>query len=56
MIQQVNWKAKFQEKLKKMKSKLPEKVYKKLYPTRYYRCKFYGNSKIHKLSTTTWMT
>ena len=51
MIQQVNGKAKFQQKLKKMKSKLPEKIYKKFYPTRYYRSKFYGNSKIHKLST-----
>ena len=32
-------------------SKLPKKVYGKLDPARTYPYKFYGNAKVHKLST-----
>ena len=42
---------KVQRTLRKIKSKLPENVYKKLYPTGSYPGKFYGNAKVHKLST-----
>ena len=42
--------SKVQRTLRKIKSKLPENVYKKLYPTGSYPGKFYGNAKIHKLS------
>ena len=34
-----------------MKSKLTENVYRKLYPTGSYPGKFYGNAKVHTLST-----
>ena len=37
--------------MRKIKSKLPENVYKKFYPTGSYPSKFYGNAKVHKLST-----
>ena len=37
--------------MRKIKSKLHENVYKKLYPTGSYPGKFYGNAKVHKLST-----
>ena len=43
--------SKVQRTLRKIKSKLPEYVYKKLYLTRSYPGKFYGNAKVHKLST-----
>ena len=43
--------AKVQRTLRKIKSKLPEKVYKKLYPTGSYPVKFYGNKKVRELST-----
>ena len=43
--------SKVQRSLRKIKSKLPENVYKKLYPTGSYPGKFYGNAKVHKLST-----
>ena len=43
--------SKVQGTLRKIKSKLPEKVYKKLYRARSYPGKFYGNAKVHKLST-----
>ena len=36
--------------LRKIKSKLPENIYKKFYPTGPAPGKFYGNAKIHKLS------
>ena len=36
--------------LRKIKSKLPQKAYKKLYPTGSCPGKFYGNAKVHKLS------
>ena len=35
--------------LRKIKSKLPENVYEKLYWTESYSGKFYGNAKVHKL-------
>ena len=44
--------SKLQITLRKIKSKLHENVYKKLYPTGSYSGKFYGNAKVHKLSTT----
>ena len=37
--------------LRKIKSKLPENIYKKLYPTVSYPGKLYRNAKVHKLST-----
>ena len=37
--------------LRKIKSKLPENIYKKLYPTGSYPGKLYRNTKVHKLST-----
>ena len=40
-----------QRTLRKIKLKLPENVYKKLYLTRSYPGKFYGNAKVHKLAT-----
>ena len=40
-----------QRTLRKIKSKLPENVDKKLYPTGSYPGKFYRNTKVHKLST-----
>ena len=40
-----------QRTLRKIKSKLPENVYKKLYPIKPYPGKFYGNAKVCKLST-----
>ena len=43
--------SKVQRTLRKIKSKLHENVYKKLYPTGSYPGKFYGNAKVHKLST-----
>ena len=43
--------SKVQRTLRKIKSELPEKVYKKLYPTGSCPGKFYGNAKVHKLST-----
>ena len=43
--------SKVQRTLRKIKSKLPENVYKKLYLTWSYPAKFYGNAKVHKLST-----
>ena len=42
--------SKVQRTLRKIKSKLPENVYKKLYPTGSYSGRFYGNAKVHKLS------
>ena len=42
--------SKVQWTLRKIKSKLSEKEYKKLYPTGSYPGKFYGTAKIHKLS------
>ena len=42
--------SKVQRTLRKIKSKLPENVYKKLYPTGSYPGKFYGNAKVPKLS------
>ena len=43
--------SKVQRTLRKIKLKLPENVYKKLYLTRSYPGKFYGNAKVHKLAT-----
>ena len=43
--------SKVQRTLRKIKSKLPEKFHKKLYPTGSWSGKFYGNVKVHKLST-----
>ena len=43
--------SKLQRTLRKIKSKLPENVYKKLYSTGSYPSKFHGNAKVHKLST-----
>ena len=43
--------CKVQQTLRKIKLKLPEKVYKKLYPTGSYPGKYYGNATVHKLST-----
>ena len=43
--------SKLQRTLRKIKSKLPENVYKKLYSTGSYPGKFHGNAKVHKLST-----
>ena len=43
--------SKVQRTLRKIKSKLPEKVYEKLYPTGPCPGKFYGNAKVHKPST-----
>ena len=43
--------SKVQRTLRKIKSKLLENVYKKLSPTGSYPSKFYGNAKVHKLST-----
>ena len=43
--------SKEQNTLRKIKSKLPENVYKKLYPTGSYPGKFYRNAKVPKLST-----
>ena len=43
--------SKVQQTLKKIKSKLPENVYKKLYPAGSYPGKFYENSKVQKIST-----
>ena len=43
--------SKIQRTLRKIKSKLPEKVYRKLYPTGSCPGKFYGNAKVHKLLT-----
>ena len=43
--------SKVQRTLRKIKSKLPEKVYKKLHPRGYCPGKFYRNAKVHKLST-----
>ena len=43
--------SKVQRTLRKIKSKPPENVYKKLYPTEPYPGKFYGKAKLHKLST-----
>ena len=43
--------SKVQRILRKIKSKLPENIYKKLYPTGSAPGKFYGNAKIHKLSS-----
>ena len=43
--------SKVQRTFRKIKSKLPKNLYKKLYPTESYPGKFYGNAKIHKLST-----
>ena len=42
--------SKVQRTLRKIKSKLPENIYKKLYRTGSAPGKFYGNVKIHKLS------
>ena len=42
--------SKVQRTLRKIKSKLPENVYKKLYPTGSYSGRFYGNAKVHKPS------
>ena len=44
--------SKIPRTLRKIKSKLPEKVYRKLYPTGSCPGKFYGNAKLHKLLTT----
>ena len=43
--------SKVQRTLLKIKSKLPESIYKKLYPTGSAPGKFYGNAKIRKLSS-----
>ena len=43
--------SKVQRTLRKIKLKLHENVYKKLYPTGSYPGKFYRNAKVHKLST-----
>ena len=43
--------SKIQRTLRKIKSKLPEKVCRKLYPTGSCPGKFYGNAKVHKLLT-----
>ena len=43
--------SKVQRTLHKIKSKLPENIYKKVYPTGSALGKFYGNAKIHKLSS-----
>ena len=43
--------SKIQRTLRKIKSKLPEKVYRKLYLTGSCPGKFYGNAKVHKLLT-----
>ena len=43
--------SKAQKTLRKIKSKLPENVYKKIYPTGSYPGKFYGNAKVNKFST-----
>ena len=43
--------SRVQRTLRKIKSKLPENVYKKLQPTGSCSGKFYGNAKVHKLST-----
>ena len=43
--------SKVERILKKIKSKLPEKVYRKLPPTGSCPGKFYGNAKVHKLFT-----
>ena len=43
--------SKVQRTLRKIKLKLPEKVYRKLYPTGSCPGKFYGNAKVHKLLT-----
>ena len=43
--------SKEQNKLRKIKSKLLENVYKNLYPAGSYPGKFYGNAKVPKLST-----
>ena len=42
--------SKVQRTLRKIKSKIPEKVYKKLYPTGSFPSKFYGNAEVHRLS------
>ena len=42
--------SKVQRTLRIIKQKLPENVYKKLYPTGSYPGKLYGNAKVHKLS------
>ena len=44
-------KSKVEQTLRKIKSKLPENVYKKLYQKRSCPSKFYGNAKVNKLST-----
>ena len=43
--------SKVQRTLRKIKSKIPEKVYKTLYPTGSCPNKLYGNAEVHKLST-----
>ena len=43
--------SKVQHLLRKIKSELPENVYKKLYLTGSYPGKLNGNAKVHKLST-----
>ena len=43
--------SKAQKTSRKIKSKLPENVYKKIYPTVSYPGKFYGNAKVNKFST-----
>ena len=43
--------GKVERTLRKIKLKLPENVYKKLYPTGSYPGKFHWNVKVHKLST-----
>ena len=43
--------SKVQRTWRKIKLKMPENAYKKLFPTGSYPHKFYGNAKVHKLST-----
>ena len=43
--------SKVQRTWRKIKLKMPENAYKKLFPTGSYPRKFYGNAKVHKLST-----
>ena len=43
--------SKVQRTLRKIKSKLPESIYKNFYPIGSVPGKFYGNVKIHKLSS-----
>lgn len=56
MIQQVNGKAKFQQKLKKMKSKLPEKIYKSFTRQDITVVNSMGIQKYTNFQLTTWMT